>query len=178
MLSNLNLERLSKFFFLGAAFFLPFSIAILEICLTLSFICWLLHKFRTGESLHQNRRVFVILGLFLISSSVSAFYSGYPITSAQGIVKLLKYSLIMLVAADLFSDFASLKRLLIVCLVSFTILLIDCMVQNVYGKDLINGFSIHFTDEQVRLTGPYKSYGLLAAHLIAVPPLVLSLLLN
>jgi O-antigen ligase len=167
--------RLSEVSFLAAIFFLPFSKALLEIFLVVSIVAWLYHKLVYEKTFCGDRWIFVVVGLFVITSSISAFTAGYPMLSARGLIKLLKYSLILLIAMDLFQDTDRLKRLLIVSLLSLSVVIADAFIQRFYGADIFNHFPIHLADKQIRLTGPYKSYGLLGAHLIALLPLVFSL---
>jgi O-antigen ligase len=84
----------------------------------------------------------------------------------------------MLIAADLFTDLKSAKRLLVVGLFSFVLVILDSFVQNVYGRDLILGYPIQLANERIRLTGPYQSYGLLAAHGIALIPVLFGLFIR
>ena len=176
-LSTQKLQKLSESLFLAAIFVLPFSIAALEILLAASFISWFAYKIIKREAVAAENKILLLVCFFLISSSVSAFYSGYPLLSMRGIVKIVKYTLIMLVAADLFRNPESLKKLLFVGLTGFVILMADSFFQRFDGRDLVNKVPIHYADKQIRLTGPYKFYGLLGAHLIAVLPLILSLTL-
>ncbi len=170
------LEKIVEGSFLAAIFILPVSIALMEMSYTISFIAWLLLKFLKKENLCQDQFLFLIVGLFLIVSSVSAFYSGYPEVSVRGLLKIIKYSFVFLIAADFFGDKKRLNHLIWAAILSFVIVLGDCLIQLATGKDLIRGFEIYHADSRIRLTGPYKFYGLLAAQLIAILPLLLSLI--
>lgn len=171
-------RQIAEYSFLAALFILPFSKALLEIFLTVSFISWFISKMVDRSSLCTKRRLFVLAGLFIIVSSLSAFGSGYPLTAARGMIKLIKYSMVMLIAVDLFQDPAALKRLAKVAFVSFCLILLDTFVQYFSGKDFILGLPLQFTDVQVRVTGPFAFYGLLAAFLIVSLPILISSVLN
>lgn len=169
-----RLETIVEAAFLASVFFLPFSIALLEIFLVISFVSWLFYKLKTNEPLCENSTVFVTTSLLIITSSISAFYSDYPVLAAKGIIKIMRYALVMLVAADTFRDRQRVKRLLIVGIFSFSLVILDALIQRVHGEDLVRHWSIHYTDRLLRLTGPYKVYGLLSAHLIGALPVVLT----
>lgn len=171
------LRNVCEFSFLSAIFILPFSKAGLEILLVVAFISWFLSKLLSGEPLCENQLLFLIAGLFIISSSVSAFYSGYPLISARGIIKLVRNVLVMLLAFDLFRDPNRIKRLCVVTFFGLFFVIVDSLAQQISGKDLIVGNPTQSTDVLVRLSGPFTSYGLLAAFLIAVIPVAITYLL-
>jgi len=171
-----KIEKIAELFFLIGVFILPFSIAFMEVSFSIAFVTWLIYKIIKRENLSKDRSLLILIGLFLVSSSVSGFYSGYPILFFRGMIKIIKYSLVFLIAADFFQDERRLKRLLLTSLISFSFIIADSLVQRVNGIDLIRNFPIYYTDLQVRLTGPYKSYGLLGAHLLALMPITLSLI--
>ena len=169
-----KLYRISEFCFLGAIFVLPFAKAGFEILFGLSLFLWTFAKIITRDSFCTDRILLILLGFFVVSASVSAFNSGYPEPSMRGVVKLIKNTFVMLVASDLFAHSERLKRILTVGLFSFGLVLLDSLVQNVWGRDLILNYPVLYTNDQMRLTGPYQSYGLLGAHLIAVIPILIA----
>src|SRR3989344_978941 len=170
-----QLRQLTEFSFLAAIFILPFAKAGFEILFGLTLIFLILTKI-LNRQFNVDHTFLIICGLLIVCSSISVSYSGYPELSGTGILKLVKYILVMFVAIDLFSSYDCLKRLLWVGLISLILVLLDSLIQNLWGKDLILGNPIHYPNEQIRLTGPYQSYGLLAAQLIASIPISLTFL--
>ena len=173
-----RMEAIASFSFLAALSVLPFAKAGFEILFALTVFFWILTKATARGSICTDRVFFAVASLLLISSSVSAFGSGYPETSFRGVIKLLKYVLVMLVAMDSFADTNSLKRLFIVGLFGFGLVISDSFIQNMLGRDLILHHPIQYANERIRLTGPYSSYGLLAAHIIATLPILVAFLLR
>jgi len=172
------LPRLCEYSLLAAIFFLPFSIALWEVFFTVSLIGWLSFKASTRESVAPSRQVLILAILLLATSSVSAFYSGYPGLSARGIFKLIRYMLLMLMVADLFHRPERIKRLIKISVISCSVVLIDAIIQQFLGWDVIRGWKIFHAAQQIRLTGPFKTYGLLAAFLLALLPVIGSLFLS
>ena len=171
-----RIEKILEVSLLSAVFVLPFSIALMEIGFVAVFASWFLLKFLKKENLFPDRFFLILIGLFIATSSVSALYSGYPAASFRGIIKIVKYSTVFLIAADFFRDKKHFDRLLLIGSMSLLIVLADSMAQLMIGRDLINNFKIYHAEFLVRLTGPYQFYGLLAAQLIAILPLLLSLI--
>jgi O-antigen ligase len=173
----LRINRTAEFSFLAALFILPFAKAGFEIFFGATLAFWILSKV-VGQKWFQTSSLFlIVVGLFVMSSSVSAFYSGYPETAFRGILKLLKYILVMLMAVEFCSSQRNLKRLLAVGLLSFGFVLTFSLLQNFLGHDPIFNRPISYANEQIRLTGPYQSYGLLAIHIIASAPIIVGLMI-
>ncbi len=168
-----KLEQITEFSFAGALFLLPFSKALLELFLSVSLISWFLLKIISGSSFSQNRSLLIIMGLFIISSSLSAFTSGFPLLATRGIIKLIRYSLVLLVSFDLLQDSKKLKRLCFIEFLCFLAVLVDALAQRIIGKDLISGIPVQYADQQVRLTAPFHAYGLLGAFLMALLPILI-----
>ena len=164
--------------FLTGIFVLPFSKALLEICLTITFVLWFLMKLIQKENLYKDQTLFFLVGSFTIISSISGFYSGYPLLSALGIIKLIKYSLVMLIAAETFRDRTKVKHLILVSCISFFGVVLDSVYQYFIGKDLIAGFEVYHSNLQIRLTGPFESYGLLAAYLLILIPVITAIVIG
>lgn len=168
-----RLRNISEYALLTAVFFLPFSIALLEACLIVCFIAWFGSKWLSREPLSSDKHLVLLAGSFWIISSVSGFYSGYPELVVRGLMKLIRYLLIMLATADLIQKRNFAVRLIAAGLIALGLVLADSIYQRIRGVDFFRSLAIFHPTTQIRLTGPFKSYGLLAAYLIAWIPLVL-----
>ncbi len=168
-------EYICEFSFLSAVFVLPFSKALLEVFLTISFISWFLLKLFSKGNLLKNKAILAVAVLLFISSSISAFGFEHPHIVIHGLFKLLRYTLIFLTAYDFFNSSLRIRRLIWVALISFYFLAVDSLIQMALGQDLVNHISIKFTDTQLRATGPFTSYGLLASFLIGILPIIVAL---
>ncbi len=167
-----QLRKLSEHCFLGGIFVLPFTKAGFEILFVAAFSFWIAEKILTGGSFSVDRKFFILVGLFIVTSSISGFSSGYPEISFRGVIKLIKYSCLMFMVADLFVHAGSLKWLFVIELSSFGLVILDALIQKIFGHNLITNHPIFYSNTQIRLTGPYQSYGLLAAHIIMMAPIL------
>lgn len=168
------LDRICKYSFLIAVFVLPFSKALTEIFIASTILSWFCHRLGIGNFAGSKKYVFVIFGLFIIFSSLSAFGSGYPLIAMRGMLKLLKFVLMAFILLELVKNARWLKWLLYAAFASFAFILLDSLVQFFVGFDLVRAFSYQRGNFKVRLTGPFISYGLLAAFLIAAIPILVS----
>lgn len=171
------LDRICKYSFLLAVFVLPFSKALTEIFIVSTILSWFCYRLGIGNFSGSKKYVFVIFGLFVIFSSLSAFGSGYPLIAMRGMLKLLKFVLTAFILSELAVDARWLKWLLYTAFASFAFILLDSLAQLFFGFDLIRAFSYERGNDKVRLTGPFISYGLLAAFLIAAIPILISFVL-
>ena len=168
--------RFCKISLLGVVIAQPFSKALVEVFISASFIGWLFFKILKKESICNDRLLLGLLCLFLVSSSVSVFSSGYPVTALRGVLKLLKYLTLLLLVAEVARDPIWFRRLIIVGVAVFCTILFDAYFQGIYKIDFIRHFPAQATDTQTRLSGPFNTYGLLAAYLIAILPVLIAFL--
>lgn len=161
-----------------AIFFLPFSKALVEIFITATILSWFLYRLSVGNFYGNRKSVFIIFGLFIFISLLSAIDSGYPVIAFRGALKLIKFVLMAFIFSELASDSRWFKRMLRFALASYSILIFDCFAQLFIGYDLISGFPYQSGNFRIRLMGPFISYGLLAAFLIAAIPILLALIFH
>lgn len=165
-----RLEVLTECSFLAAIGSIPFSKALLETLLVISFVGWILVKVLKREPLSENKALLWSLLLLTVFSCVSIYDSGLLKVALRGVVKLLKYILVLLIAADLLKEPKYFKKLLIAGLIVFCVVGLDAVYQQIYKFDFIRHFRARETNTQIRLSGPFNQYGLLAAYLIALLP--------
>lgn len=163
-----KLEWISLSFFCGAIFILPFSKAMLEIFFVLSAVGWFGFKFLNKEGLFRNRFLAFFIAAFIITSSISAFHSDYPDLVFRGMVKIIRYGLLVIMVYDLFRVRERLAVLGYLLVISFSLVALDALAQLITGSDLLSGIKAQYTGAHIRLSGPFRSFGLLAAYLIAM----------
>ncbi|OGX04213.1 MAG: hypothetical protein A3J12_11540, partial [Omnitrophica bacterium RIFCSPLOWO2_02_FULL_44_11] len=169
---NINLKRIAEYALYGVILCFSFSKALLEIFVTISIISWLIFIFLNKSEAKPLRQLIILLSTFLIISSISSFQSDHLETSLRGILKLFKSSMILLIGMHLFSQHEKLQRLWYVLLCAFGVIVVDSIIQHVFGYDLFRQNPILYSDTQIRLTGPFQQYGLLASFLIAATPII------
>lgn len=157
---------------LAALAVLPITIAGLNLFFTFSVICWLLDKIITRRPLCPQTSILILFALFFISSSVSAFYSGYPTLSFMGLIKVLKYCVWALLFMDYIKTIQDFRRISLILLAGFVVVTINGLVQLLWGRDLINDFPPLKFNQGWRLTSSFRSYGLLGTYLMALAPLI------
>lgn len=171
-----RLRVISVFSILAISFVLPFSIALIEIFVAVSIIGWFILKLVQREKPISSPFFLYLLITFFLVSCVSIVGSGYPLQGLRGALKLLKYIFLLLAVADLFSEPLRLRRLVVIGLIAFVCVGLDTIIQEITGQDFVRHFPVRFADSNIRLSGPFRQYGLLAAYLIAIFPIFISLM--
>lgn len=164
----------------GVLFFLPFSIACMEIFAGVALFCFIIKKiFRPDFSFLKNR-LFVILFVFFLFNGLSVFNSDpYIAKSLKALfAKWLSYISIFVLTADSFGSTKRIKKAVGVLLISAFIVGIDGLSQGFLHFELFGGKPmIEMTPQVSAMTAAFNHYNSLGFYLTMVLPLVISLLL-
>jgi len=152
---------------------LTFSSALVEISFVIAAICWIFKN--------VTRRTFMaslkfIPGMLLLTSYalivlLTSFWTENYELSFKGILKVFQQITILALAFDTFKSKENLKILAIFISSLVTVVILNSLIQYAFGKDLIRGFSSADSSAGQRVTGSFKSYGLLATFMIMALPI-------
>ncbi|MBI4550083.1 MAG: O-antigen ligase family protein [Candidatus Omnitrophica bacterium] len=157
----------------------PFSKAMIEICFTVALVAWVILRFRRRQLLPSRwDAASVLLALYVLGSFLSIFVSPYLDESIHGIGKVLEEVFFLILVADTFRTKEKIRRLLAVGSLSLLVTCLDAWYQFAAHRDLFLGREIHFTDKNIRLTGPFSDYTALASYLMVWVSILFALLLN
>jgi len=164
----------------GVLFFLPFSIACMEIFAGVALFCFIIKKiFRPDFSFLKNR-LFVILFVFFLFNGLSVFNSDpYIAKSLKALfAKWLSYISIFVLTADSFGSTKRIKKAVGVLLISAFIVGIDGLSQGFLHFELFGGKPmIEMTPQMFAMTAAFNHYNSLGFYLTMVLPLAISLFL-
>lgn len=150
---------------------LTFSTALVEISFTIALIAWTFSKWNGQPTMLWQRKGIVIpLAGFVILSSLSYFWSEIPVLSFRGIFKILQQVFLFLMVADTFSEKKNQSIFQNVFLGVTALLIADTFYQYFRGEDLIRGFKGMGASAGYRVSGPFKTYGILASYLVSTLP--------
>ncbi len=158
---------------------LAFSPALVEISSVVVIAAWLVlavAQRRVGFDL--NGALAVPLAIFVLLCLGSYFGSDYPAQSLRGIFKLLQQVSIFLLVIRFFKGAGRLVLFERLFLISFIIIVLDCVFQYGLGRDFIRGFPAESSGAGVRVSGSFKTYGKLGCFLIGVLPYLAALVVQ
>jgi putative inorganic carbon (HCO3(-)) transporter len=157
----------------------PFSKAAIEVCFTVALIAWIALRIHRGlwfRPVWDAAGIF--LGFYVLGCLLSVFVSSHLDESIHGIGKVLEEVFFLILVADTFRTKAKLRRLLAVGCISLAVACLDALYQFALHRDLFLGREVHFTDKNVRLTGPFSDYTALASYLMVWISILFALFLN
>ena len=178
-------------------FVLPFSISLLEAFFLIALALWVIKRFIVYHQAGHFKKgmaglisafapiktelrlpllVFVFMGFLSTLTSVSL------ILSLKGFFfKLMEWLLIYFIVAETINDRKKLNNLLVVIVVSMILIAVDALFQSVTGVDFIRHHGAFIQTKPIvvdafnRISGPFKNPNDLAAWLLVMVPLALSL---
>ncbi|MGE5197629.1 MAG: O-antigen ligase family protein [Deltaproteobacteria bacterium] len=178
-------QQAAEFSLCAVVFFIPISIALVNIWLVLFGLFWLMKKiFSAYSRMPETAANFFLLALALFSF-LSVINTISMESSAIGIVKIFKNLVLFFAAVDILNNRRSIKRITWTIILGLTLLSFDGIFQYVYGKDFIRGYPIHIglryppTTASVWRIGASMEGGPndYATYLITLIPMLLSLIL-
>ena len=158
---------------------MPFSVAIAPAIANtfIGFFCafFIIKRLITKQPFSTDRLTLVFFGLFFAASAISIINSVSYSASFQGIIKLLKYILIILVCSEEIRDKKHIIRIIIsicfgVCLAS-----IDALWQMVFGHDFIHHIAIQAAVGLPRPTAAFPNPNIFGIYMAALTPLIFGL---
>ncbi len=158
---------------------MPFSVAIAPAIANtfIGFFCafFIIKRLITKQPFSTDRLTLVFFGLFFAASAISIINSVSYSASFQGIIKLLKYILIILVCSEEVRDKKHIIRIIIsicfgVCLAS-----IDALWQMVFGYDFIHHIAIQAAVGLPRPTAAFPNPNVFGIYMAALTPLIFGL---
>ncbi|MFA5088272.1 MAG: O-antigen ligase family protein [Candidatus Omnitrophota bacterium] len=194
-------DRVIRFSFCALIYFLPISIALVEIFSNITLVFFfikrgVIFRLKLRESLRDGRRMdwpgklklfwssFKPLkndlnwpiAIFVFINFLSLVFSQDHTLSLQGFFfKLLQGVYLCFVFVDSFKNKKQVSVFLLVCLLAGTLISTSGVVQYVTGKDFIHG---HGLMPDKRIVSSFRNSNDLAAYLVFLIPVVLILLLN
>lgn len=151
---------------------LTFSSALVEISFVIAAALWIGARLWQGEFVSRLRAIphFVWLFSYVALVLVTSIWSENYELSFKGILKVLQQFSIFVLAFDTFKTKENLiflvKAFLGICLVA----IMNGFYQYGFGKDFIRGFTGEASSAGLRVSGSFKSYGLMGAFMaMAIP---------
>ncbi len=133
-------------------FTLPFSKAMIEVCVVVAIIAWVIKKIVfPSEWIFSNVCVNKAIIAFVILNACTLFWSVNSALSLHAFFsKLLEQIFVFMLCVDVFSSEKSFKRLLIVMCASAMLISVDGIIQYMTGEDVLRSFSLCSDKKLVR----------------------------
>jgi len=114
--------------------------------------------------------------LLLIAASLASFMNSVSYSSSlNGIIKLLKYFLIVLVCSEEIKERKQIAGIVIAVCCGVSLVSIDALWQFYLGRDFIHGIAVHYNIGLPRASASFPNPNILGVYLSALTPLVIGL---
>ena len=157
-------------------FGLAVSSAIVEIATVIALIFFIFSLFHKSTGPFKiDFKQWLPLAAYVLLCAASIIWSEYPKQSLRGSLKVLQQVFIFGAVIYCFRSKKQLGRFEWLTLVYVGIVIFDSLFQYQFGKDLLRGHVLADASAGPRVTGPFKTYGMLASYLIILIPFVVLL---
>lgn len=166
------------FFLCGLWCALTFSQALVSICLIAAITAWAIHHWllRKEQPLFLlPRHLLFFFGIYAACVLLSALGSEFPKESLQGLRKTFSYFIIMVMSFEMLRPAKALRKFYSVISFWAAFLALDAWIQYQFGFDLLRRIPPQDAMAGLRLSASFKTYGLFAAYLIIMIPILLGI---
>ncbi len=128
-----HIEKITEWSLYLLAFFAPFSKSMIEICITVAFISWLLKKILLRDYRIEITAVNVLMVAFVAANLLSGINAELKMLFMRSIVsKCIKFVLLYLIASETINSRVKLKNLFTMAMISASIVMLDAYIQHYY----------------------------------------------
>ena len=172
---NLLCERIIEYSLYTLIFFLPASKAIVEICVTVAFIAWIIKNTNNNSFSLPKTDLNIPLLFFIVMSilSVTVTTQRPDISARTFFRKTMEYVIILFMMAEVITTKKRLTNILIVMLASSFIVGLDGIYQNIMKVDFLRRFPLYAG----KVTASFQFSNNLAGYLITILPIPISLVI-
>lgn len=158
---------------------MPFSVAIApgvaNTFIGIFSVFYILKKLIKKELPKIDKWVIFFFSCIIIFSLVSFINSVSYRSSFQGVTKLLKYLLILLVCSEEIKDIKHIKRVTISICCAIVLVSVDALFQFFFGYDFIHRIALHHNIGLPRASAAFPNPNILGIYLSALTPLAAGL---
>jgi len=172
---NLLCERIIEYSLYTLIFFLPASKAIVEICVTVAFIAWIIKNTNNNSFSLPKTDLNIPLLFFIVMSilSVTVTTQRPDISARTFFRKTMEYVIILFMMAEVITTKKRLTNILIVMLAYSFIVGLDGIYQNIMKVDFLRRFPLYAG----KVTASFQFSNNLAGYLITILPIPISLVI-
>lgn len=160
------------FYLLIAA--VTFSTSLVEISISIIVIGYFLRKIIQKNFSFPKHLFLAIFVIFIFWNLFSFFSSNYLYESTRGLVKVIKYGLILAITIDVFKSKQIIKRAIYFLIIWSLVIALNGIVQNFLGFGLIRLRTINTLDVLSRISSSFRQSNNFGAYLVVIIPIFLS----
>lgn len=164
------------FYILIAA--VTFSTTFVETAIAVIIVAWLARKFIQKDFSLPKHLFLAVFVLFIFWNLISFFNSGYLYESIRGLIKAIKYGLLLTIIIDVFKSKQILKRAVYILITWSLIVALNGIAQNILGFGLIRLRTVNPLESLYRLSSSFRHSNNFGAYLVLIIPIFLSFIFS
>lgn len=172
-------DKIAEYSLYGLIFYIPISIALVEIFTGLVVMAFIVKKITRPDFLFvkKNKFIYFFLGLFVLFMGLSLFNSGpYFMKSLEGVFsKWLAYILVFVAASDIFRTRKQIRNVLVVLSFSAALAALSGLSQYFFSFEFLRGRELVKARGSEASTSAFKHYNNFAAYLSLLIPVTIGL---
>ncbi len=151
-----------------------FSTALVEVAVSVIIICYFLRKITRKDFAFPRYLFLVAFGLFALWNLFSFYNSNYFYESIRGLIKVVKYGLLLVITIDTFKARRMLKKAIYVLIFWSLVIALNGIVQHILGFGVMRLRTIDALDYLHRISSSFRHANNFGAYLVMIMPIYLS----
>ncbi len=168
------LDKIIEWAFYVLIVAVTFSNSLAEGSVAVIFIGYLIKKIIKKDASFPHQLFLVVFAAFLAWNAISIFNSGYLYESLRGLLKVIKYGLLLVITTDVFRQERLLKRTVFFLLIWSVAIALNGIIQGWLGFDIIRFNTVNTLDYLPRISSSFPQANDFGAYLVLVIPVFLS----
>lgn len=164
------------FYILIAA--ITFSTSFVEITIIIIFAGWFTRKIILRDFSFPKYLFLYFFAAFIIWNLISLFNSDYLYQSLRGLLKVIKYGLLLVITIDALKSGRFLKRAVYFMLIWSIIIALNGIIQNILGFGIIRLRTINTLDSLLRISSSFRQSNNFGAYLVLIIPIFLTFIFS
>jgi len=149
-----------------------------EISIAVIIVAWFAKKIIQKDTSFPKHLFLAVFAIFILWNLVSFFNSGYLYESTRGLIKIIKYGLLLAITIDVFKSERFLKRTIYFLIIWSLVIALNGIVQNILGFGLIRLRTVNTLDYLHRVSSSFRQSNNFGVYLVVVIPIFLGFILS
>ncbi len=172
------IDKITEWTFYVLIAAVTFSTSLVETAIAIIIVSYFLRKFIQKVFSLPKHLFLAVFVLFIFWNLISFFNSSYLYESVRGLIKVIKYGLLLTITIDTFKSKQILKRAVYVLIIWSLAIALNGFVQNVLGFGLIRLRTINPLDCSLRISSSFRHSNNFGAYLVLIIPIFLSFIFS
>ena len=170
-------DKLIFWVLIAIPFLASFSSAFVDAGIGALIILFILKRALSGEKDFPIHPIFISFSLLIVIALLSFWNTVSVVASLQGVGKLLKYGLLLVIVFFEIRDVGHIQKIILTAILGLFLVSLDGIYQLIFGVDLLRQNYHDMSIGMIRLNATFPDTNLFAGYLVLFIPILISLVL-